>query len=281
MPALASLALSLFLALAPARAAKGASDPGAPVPSSAVVVAVYDGDTVTLDTGDKVRLRWVNTPELKPAEAYGIEGREAAAALLLNKKVQLVYGQVKRDGYGRLIAGMRTEAGEDLSTHLLELGYGHLFVIPPDDSDLTPLIEAQERARKGRRGIWSDERYQGELHITSFHANADGDDRENPHGEYLRVCNVSPRPLDLQGYKLTDINGSTWTLPELILPPGNTVKIISGKGANQPDPASQLEIYLQTDGPVWNNAHDRATLYDRYGKVVDAREHAPKNVGKQ
>lgn len=279
MSALASLALSLLLSTA--HAGKGAVDPSAPVPDTAVVVAVYDGDTVTLDTGDKVRLRWVNTPELKPAEAYGIEAREAARELLLNKRVQLVYGEVKRDGYGRLIAGIRTEDGQDLSQHLLTLGFGHLFVIPPDDTDLKPLIDAQEKARKGRRGIWSDERYQGELHITSFHANADGDDRQNPNGEYLRVCNVSPRPIDLQGYKLTDINGDTWTMPELILPTGNTVKLISGRGENQGDPASQLEIYLQTDGPVWNNSRDRATIYDRYGKVVDAREHAPKNPPKK
>lgn len=252
--------------------------PPPPAPLEAMVVAVYDGDTVTLDTGDKVRLRWVNTPELKPAEDYGIEARDAAKELILNKKVKLVYGQVQRDGYGRLIAGMRTLEGSDLSEHLLELGYGHLFVIPPDDTDLTGLIAAQEKARKGRRGIWSDPRYQGDLHITSFHANANGDDRENPNGEYLRVCNVASRPIDLQGFKLTDISGDTWELPSIVLPPGNTVKLISGRGVNQADPSSQLEIYLQTDGPVWNNSRDRATLYDRYGKVVDAREHAPKHV---
>lgn len=252
-----------------------------PAPLEAIVVSVYDGDTVTLDTGDKVRLRWVNTPELKPAEAYGIEARDAARELLLNKKVTLIYGQVQRDGYGRLIAGLRTLEGEDLSEHLLSLGYGHLFVIPPDDTDLGRLMSAQEKARQGRRGIWSDERYQGELHITSFHANANGDDRQNPNGEYLRVCNVSSRPIDLQGFRLTDISGDSWELPSLVLPAGNTVKLISGRGTDQTDPASQLEIYLQTDGPVWNNSRDRATLYDRYGKVVDARDHAPKSFSER
>ena len=117
-----------------------------PVPLEAIVVAVYDGDTVTLDSGDKVRLRWVNTPELKPAEAYGIEAREAAKELVLNKKVKLGYGAVQRDGYGRLIAALETQDGQDLSHHLLSLGYGHLFVIPPNDTDLTSLIQAQEQA---------------------------------------------------------------------------------------------------------------------------------------
>ena len=51
-----------------------ASDPAdLPPPKQAVVVAVYDGDTFTLDTGQKVRLRGVNTPELRPPEEYGLE----------------------------------------------------------------------------------------------------------------------------------------------------------------------------------------------------------------
>jgi len=32
---------------------------------------------------------------------------------------------------------------------------------------------------------------------------------------------------------------------------------------------------------VWNNSRDRATLYDRYGKVVDARDHAPKSFSER
>ena len=35
------------------------------------VVSVYDGDTYTLADGNKIRLRGVNTPELKPAEDFG------------------------------------------------------------------------------------------------------------------------------------------------------------------------------------------------------------------
>ena len=34
-------------------------------------VSVYDGDTYTLADGNKIRLRGVNTPELKPAEDFG------------------------------------------------------------------------------------------------------------------------------------------------------------------------------------------------------------------
>ncbi|MFZ5476194.1 MAG: thermonuclease family protein [Myxococcota bacterium] len=242
-------------------------------PTSATVTSVYDGDTFTLSTGDRVRLRLVNTPEIRPPEAYAIEAREAVAVLLQNKVVALTYGEVTRDGYGRLIASVSVE-GKDLATQVLEQGLGHLFVIPPDNTDLTSLIAAQERARAARRGIWSTADFQGAMHITSFHANADGDDRSNVNGEYLRVCNVSAQPIDLAGWRIADISGNSWELPAVLVPPGNTVKIHAGKGTTKGDPAEQLEIFLGSADPIWNNKADRATIYDRFGKVVDTREHA-------
>ena len=245
-----------------------------PAPNKGVISQVYDGDTMTLESGDRIRLRWVNTPELRPAEDYGIEAREAAKALVLGKEVTLIFGKVKRDGYGRLIAGIESE-GKDLSTHLLELGLAHLFVIPPDEADHASRQAAQSRAKKAGRGIWSTERYEGVFHITSFHANANGDDRVNVNGEYLRVCNISDRPIDLDGFRISEQSGGSWILPPLLIPPGHTFKIHSGKGENQGDPNSQLAVYLGSDTPIWNNSRDRATIYDRHGKVVDSRLHAP------
>ena len=263
------VALLFFLALAGEPDAKRSS---APPPTTATVVAVYDGDTITLASGDRVRLKWVNTPEIKPAEAYAVEAREATEALVKGRTVTLSYGMVTRDSYGRLLAGIDVD-GKSLTEHLLELGLGHLFVIPPDEADFTALIAAQERARTAHRGIWSTPEFQGVLHITSFHANADGDDRSNVNGEYLRVCNVGATPLDLAGYRITDISGNGWDLPQMLVPPGNTFKILSGKGTNQGDPMEQLAVYLGSADPIWNNKSDRATLYDRFGRVVDARLH--------
>ena len=243
------------------------------VPDTGRIVSVYDGDTMTLESGDKIRLRWINTPELRPLEDYGIEAREAAKALLIGKTAKLVFGPVKRDGYGRLIAGVEVD-GQDLSTLLLEQGLGHLFLIPPDDADHTARRAAQTRARAAGRGIWSTERYKGLLHITSFHANAPGDDRSNVNGEYLRVCNVSDRPVDLDGFRITEQSGQSWLLPPLLVPPGHTFKLHSGKGNHQTDTSSQLAVYLGSDTPIWNNTRDRATLYDRHGRVIDSRVHA-------
>ncbi|MSP56227.1 MAG: hypothetical protein EXR69_11590 [Myxococcales bacterium] len=253
--------------------ATSTSAPVKPGPATAIVTNVYDGDTITLDTGDRVRLRWVNTPELKPLEDYGQEARDYTAALVQGKTVTLIYGSALRDGYGRLIAGVMID-DKNLSLELIKQGYGHLFVIPPDSTDLTGFVAAQDAARTARRGLWSTPRYQGALHITSFHANADGDDRENVNGEYLRICNVSPDPIELSGYQIADISGNRWTFPTLTVPAGHTFKLHSGKGTNAADWQAQLAVYLQNADPIWNNKLDRATIYDRYGRVQDARDHS-------
>ncbi|MCO4743438.1 MAG: lamin tail domain-containing protein [Proteobacteria bacterium] len=275
-----SLLLGLLIAAPLALAGGGPPEGGWPLPpASSTVASVYDGDTVTLTTGDKIRLRWVNTPELKPAEAYGIEGREAAEAFLAGHEITLLLGSENpRDGYGRIVSGLQRPDGGNLSIHLLELGLAHLFIIPPDDTDLTPFLEAQSKAKAANRGIWSTERYQGALHITSFHANAPGDDRENVNGEYLRVANVSNEPINVDGYKIGKSTGQTWTFPALTVPAGHTVKVHSGKGEHQGNPMEQLAIFLGSDTPIWNNKSDRATIYDRFGKVIDARPHNVKKA---
>lgn len=263
------LALLALLAVAAEPPPGGWPDP----PAEERVTDVYDGDTVTLSTGDRVRLRWVNTPEMRPKQPFAQEAKEAAQRFVEGRRVKLIVDPDNaRDGYGRIIAGLQTERGS-LSEHLLEQGLAHLFVIPPNDTDLAPLIAAQSRAKKAHKGIWTTEAYQGTLHFTSFHANARGDDRENVNGEYLRACNVSEEPVDLSGYRLTDADGNEWVLPQLVVPAGHTVKIHTGQGEHQTDPAKQLAVYLGNDGPVWGNSGDTATLYDPDGEVVDRSVH--------
>jgi hypothetical protein len=85
---------------------------------------------------------------------------------------------------------------------------------------------------------------------------------------------MSADKLDLSGFRIADITGQSWELPTVVLLPGHTVKIHSGVGTHQADPQAQIEVYLGNVAPIWNNKLDRATIYDRYGRVVDTRDHA-------
>ena len=44
-----------------------------PASAAVTITKVYDGDTITLSTGERVRLLQIDSPELSPAECYGDE----------------------------------------------------------------------------------------------------------------------------------------------------------------------------------------------------------------
>ncbi len=268
----------LLLGLWGVSAVSLATEDYGPPPKTGTVKSVYDGDTFTLASGDKVRVSGINTPELKPVEEYGVEARNAAEAFLMGKEVTLSYGDSSRDGYGRLVAWVEVD-GRSLEEDLVEKGFAHVFLIPPVDvGDPQALLAAQTRAQEANRGIWSTQTYKGGLHMTSFHANAPGDDRDNVNGEYIRACNVTDKPLNVAGYRIADLSGNSYAFPAMTIPPGHTVKITSGKGEHQTNPGEQMVLYLGSEGPIWNNKQDRATIYDKFGKVVDVRHHEVKKA---
>jgi endonuclease YncB( thermonuclease family) len=267
------LSFAWLLASTPVLAAPA---PSTPIPESGKVVKVYDGDTITLATGDKVRLRWVNTPELRPLQPFATEARDSAAALLMGKEVELVYGPGgKRDGYGRLVAGIQTEES-DLSIHLLERGLAHVFIIPPDDLDPGKLLAAQKSAKDAKLGIWSLPEYAGALHITSFHANGRGDDRADPNVEYLRLSNLTDAAIDLAQFTVENKSATVFTLPAVLLPAGHTVKVHSGKGTHRSDPSDQIAVYLGSDVPLFDNKRDKVVIRTTDGAVVTERVHQVK-----
>jgi endonuclease YncB( thermonuclease family) len=268
--------LTVVWTLTAASVASAGTDPDQPAPESGKVIKVYDGDTITLASGDKVRLRWVNTPELRPLEPFAEEARDSARALLMNQEVQLQYGPgSNRDGYGRLIAGIRAEQ-VDLSMHLVQQGFAHVFLIPPDDLDPSALLAAQDVAKEAKKGIWSLPQLQGALHITSFHANGRGDDAKYVNGEYLRVTNLQSVPIELSSYTIENRAGKVFSLPEVTLPAGHTVKIHSGMGSHRTDPSEQIAVYLGSEAPLYDNKRDHVIIRSKDGSVVTERVHRVK-----
>ena len=208
-----------------------------------------------------------------------IEARDAVRDLILNQKVTLTYGSVERDGYGRLIASVQYE-DQDVARHLLQNGLAHAFFIPPEELDTETLLAAQTSAQEEKIGIWSIPRYKSSLHMTSFHANAPGNDNDNINGEYIRVTNTTKSVLNMKDLKIQNLKGYTFDFADLEVPPGHTVKIHSGRGYNQRNPEKQLEMYLGSTRPIWDNEKDLATIYDGNGNVHDQRKHEPKTKPK-
>lgn len=252
-------------------AAAIAAGPGDPVPTEARVREVYDGDTVTLETGEKARLQGVNAPERRPAEPFAEAARRLVDDLIGGRRVTLVVGDPPRDAYGRILARIHRD-DVDVSTALLRAGLAHVFwVAPPPDGGAT-LLAAQAEARAARRGLWGHPAFEPSLRITSFHPNAPGDDHAAPEGEYLRLCNLTTAPVSLEGWSVRGRHTRDLPLPAVTLPPGRTITVHSGSSTDQRDPASPLAASLGTPGPVWDDDGERLQLLDPSGRTVQVRE---------
>ena len=128
------------------------------------IAYVYDGDTIKLENGEKVRLLGIDTPEVASHYHKAIPSGNAAKKWLSKRlegaDVYLEYGQQKRDKYKRLLAHVFLENGEHINVVLVEKGLAIVNLFPPNLRYQNELLAAQKRAQQQQLGMWSMKRYQ-------------------------------------------------------------------------------------------------------------------------
>ncbi|KMT22313.1 thermonuclease family protein [Clostridium cylindrosporum] len=135
--------------------------------TSAKVLSVYDGDTITVQLGkkqEKVRLIGVNTPELKPLQTYGKEAANYTKSKLTGKTVYLTYDVGQRDKYGRLLAYVwiskpTSDSAKEIrakmfNANLLLNGYAQVMTVQPNSKYAKTFATFQSEAVKGKKGLW-------------------------------------------------------------------------------------------------------------------------------
>lgn len=126
-------------------------------PSKATVASVIDGDTIVLDTGEKVRYLMIDTPEITSGkhDCYGQEARDYNEQLVLDQEVTLTYDVECTDKYGRLLAYVEAPDGE-MNTLLIERGFACLLIVPPNGADRESEFAGLElEARQSGEGMWT------------------------------------------------------------------------------------------------------------------------------
>lgn len=122
------------------------------------VVAVADGDTVTLLDGNKrqhkIRLSGIDAPENK--QPFGQRAKQSLSDLVYAKNV--VVHTTKTDRYGRSIG--RIELG-DVDVNLAQLRRGmawHYTAYESEQASAERRIyrDAEAQARAGKTGLWRD-----------------------------------------------------------------------------------------------------------------------------
>ncbi len=103
----------------------------------AVVVSVYDGDTIRVDIdlglktwvrNEKIRLARIDAPELRSSEKEaGKAARDFLRTLILNREIILETEKDKEGKYGRYIGEiwMKDEEGEYFNVNDLMVQKGH------------------------------------------------------------------------------------------------------------------------------------------------------------
>ena len=133
--------------------------------TSATVRSVYDGDTLTLTDGRRVRLIGVNTPEMNQGrnpQALAIEARNHLRKLLFmaQNRVLLKVGKDTHDRHERLLAHLYLQDGRSLAEELVKKGYGWVVAVGENTSAAACLKLAENLARNNKKGVWSRPKFQ-------------------------------------------------------------------------------------------------------------------------
>ena len=125
---------------------------------SFTVTKVIDGDTIEINTGERVRLICIDTPE-KGEEGYN-EAKDYLEDLILNKEVKLEKDISETDKYDRLLRHIYLEDGTFVNELIVKEGYATAYWYKPDIT-LCPQIEnAEDYAKEHELGIWEKEEEQ-------------------------------------------------------------------------------------------------------------------------
>jgi endonuclease YncB( thermonuclease family) len=163
--------LLLFLCVCPllvmhSPGLRAADCPAGHIDERVQVAYVYDGDTVKLKDGRRVRLIGINTPEMGPSgmatESFAATARTSLQDLLdrHNRTLLLQYGREHRDHYGRILAHAFLETGENIAVRLLKQGMATTLVVPPNTWGKDCYQRYENDARIDARGLWSLANYQ-------------------------------------------------------------------------------------------------------------------------
>ncbi len=126
---------------------------------AATLDKVYDGDTIRLTDGRKVRLIAVNTPEMarkeQPAQALAKEATQSLEQMFQrHRRVYLKYGADRKDRYKRVLAHVFTAQGKNVAAELIRQGLGYAILVPPNDWQHECYFKLEQQAQKNNKGIW-------------------------------------------------------------------------------------------------------------------------------
>jgi micrococcal nuclease len=120
------------------------------------VTRVYDGDTLTISSGEKVRFLQIDTPEISPTECYGAEARKALVSLLGKSSIVLESDSVSDDidQFDRLLRYVFV-GKVNVNLKLVEIGAATPYFHKGEKGKYSAqLLKAARNAKTKKLGLW-------------------------------------------------------------------------------------------------------------------------------
>ena len=154
----ALLAAALVLALGAAACSAGGNDgKGEAAGTGGIVARIADGDSLELESGERVRLLQVDSPELGEGECYGREAKETLERLMppgTRVGLETDPGLDEIDGFGRLLRYVIV-GGENANVELVRAGSAAPYFFEGNEGAYAlELIDAVKDAKDEGAGMW-------------------------------------------------------------------------------------------------------------------------------
>ena len=222
------------------------------------VASVIDGDTIKLETGQKVRLIGINTPE--SGHPYYSEATEKLKALIGDSKVTLKSDEEDKDQYGRLLRYVYVN-DTFVNLEIVKAGLATAYEFEPNVKHSSDFDAAESQARAAGVGIWTPSPYS--LALSQLNYDAEGNDNDNLNGEFIVFTNEGNTSLELTGWMVLDEANNEYFFPSFSLGNGSSVTLFIGSGKD-----SGAELYWGSTKSIWNNGGDELFLRDSQGYLV-------------
>jgi micrococcal nuclease len=132
---------------------------------SGKVIRIIDGDSFILDNNIVVRLAQIEAPRILNNDNQGQKSRDYLEKLILNQKVQLKYGGLRRDRLGRALAQVFIDKGLFdppiwVNIEILKSGNARVRTYIDNRQNIGDFWQAEREARRNGRGLWQNPIYQ-------------------------------------------------------------------------------------------------------------------------
>ncbi len=125
---------------------------GTPPGKKGKVKKVLDGDTIVLESGERIRYLCVDSPE--EGEPFHDEAARVNDSLVFGKTVTVEFDRKVKDRYGRYL-GYVWQDTLLINDFLLKRGLVTVYHFPPNDRYLARFVNSAKSAHGKRLGVWS------------------------------------------------------------------------------------------------------------------------------